>query len=717
LPDTETKTELIRLKSAEKDAYTQYQEVLSKITKEINGISTPKNDQLRAELSQSVSEALDAHYSFERYFKRDLEFAKVKIFGRQEHGKPLSFNLSLPAGLREDLIEVSPSNIVDQVPAILQAPLHAPGYKGEGFLFDEQNKGYFGDDVGDFDRTDPFTLDLWVKLGRVYEDATLINHNQHIRFAGNGYALDLLDNHLRFRLQHSPDNKIDVLTKESLDPEVWHHLTVVYDGLSRADGVVIYLNGQPLDFDVSQDNLTQTLITPPLAFIDDTLYGLAFGKRWQQYTIAGSVLDEVKVFKRNLSPLEVRYIHDTENLRVSEEAYRDYRLQVSPEALISRNMLREAQAAYNVLYSSQPEIMVMQDNPLAADFHVKQRGVYTNPGEAVEGKAFDQIFAFAETLPDNRLGLTQWLFDPQNPLTSRVQVNRLWQSVFGRGLVETAEDFGTQGAKPTHPELLDWLAAEFIDSGWDQKAILKQMVMSSTYQQASMISAVKKDKDPYNHYLSRGVRQRYSAEQIRDSALFAAGLLEQTVGGESVYPYQPEGVWKAVSVNQPVDYPLATDVPLDDHHRRTMYGYVKRASAHPALQVFDFPQRIITVARRRTSNTPLQALVLLNDRQYLEAYAGMAYRALNAREQLSEQLDYLYRLGMRREPSQNEREILTHYYQRALQRFLENHEGATLYLSAGLENFPVPVDNKAEFAALAATARVVMNSPDAYSKH
>ncbi len=232
-----------------------------------------------------------------------------------------------------------------------------------------------------------------------------------------------------------------------------------------------------------------------------------------------------------------------------------------------------------------------------------------------------------------------------------------------------------------------------------------------------MSMKLKKEKDPFNYLLSRGVRLRQSAEVIRDGALFASGLLQDGVGGPSVRPYQPEGVWLAVSVNERVDYPLADQVPLDEHHRRTMYGYVKRAAQHPALQVFDFPQRITTIARRRTSNTPLQALVLLNDQQYLEAYEGMAYRTIEESDDLTDQIDHLYRLALRRDPSTQELSILRDHYNRAFQRFSEDSVRAENYLSAGLVDFPFEEDQLAEFAALASTARIVMNSPDAYTRH
>ena len=717
LPDAQTQAELASLEERIDALAEEYENVLIETNARMVNIGLPDSAQLENEIISALENSLAAHYSFENVYQGDLDFAKIEIYGRQEQGQPMSVSRTMPAGIREDLVQLSPSNIPGQVEAVIQSPILGEGYKGNAFIFDDQNKGYFGGDVGDYDRTDAFSLDFWIRFDDVYDTATVLNHNQHIRFAAMGYTLDVENNHLRFDMQHTPNNKISVISERAVEPGEWSHITVTYDGSSKAEGINLYLNAEPLTVDILYDNLTQTIVSDPLAFIDDTLYGLGFGKRWQQYTLAGSALDEVKVFDRDLSPLEISYLHSEGEIAFDQELYSEFRLMTDSNVLKAKSELSEVAAKHNQLVSWQPEIMVMGNDPFAPAMHVKKRGVYTDPGEEVQGQAFDQIFSYDESLPNNRLGLAQWLFDRDNPLTSRVYANRLWQSIFGRGIVETAEDFGTQGAIPTHPGLLDWLAAELMDSNWDTRHMLKLMVMSDTYRQDSSIDELKKALDPFNHLLSRGVRLRHSAEVIRDNSLAVSGLLDKTVGGASVKPYQPEGVWLAVSVNQPIDYPLPDQVPLDEHHRRTMYGYVKRAAQHPALQVFDFPQRITTVARRRTSNTPLQALVLLNDQQYLEAYEGMAYRALEQSDELSEQIDYLYKLSLRRNPSDQESQILTQHYNRAFQRFSESRDTIDDYLSAGLASFDVDEDQLTQFAALASTARVVMNSPDAYTRH
>ncbi|MCP5144623.1 MAG: DUF1553 domain-containing protein [Gammaproteobacteria bacterium] len=717
LPDAETERRVQSLATLLAAARRQYESVRAEQAERYASVSdTPDRDSVLNAVRAALADSLVAHYPFDEFHEGSLDFAKVTTYGKLGPGKTQATQV-LPAGLQTDKLQLSASAIRGQVPAVVQSPISGAGHKGQAFFFDTQNKGFMGGDVGDYDRTDPFSLDFWVNLHEVYDDATIINHNQHARFSSMGYTLDVEKNHLRFDMVHTPSNLFSVIADEPVPVGQWSHITVTYDGSSTAAGVKLYLNGKPLQVKVLADNLTQTIVAEPFTFIDDTLYGLAFGKRWQQFTIEGSGLDEVKVFNRELSPLEVACLEDEGAATVSADNYAQFRLGIDPTVAQAREALRSADAEHNALVSKLPEIMVMDDSPFAKPMHVKKRGVYSDPGEEVAPQAFSRIFEWRDDLPRNRLGLTQWLFDPANPLTSRVYINRLWQSMFGRGLVETAEDFGTQGSIPTHPQLLDWLAAEFMESGWDIRHMEKLMVMSRTYRQGSDISPEKKEVDPFNLLLSRGVRQRYSMEVIRDNALATGGLLDKTIGGNSVYPYQPPGVWLSVSVNQITMYPEADEVPLSEHHRRTMYNFIKRAAPHPAMQVFDMPQRISTVARRRISNTPLQALVMLNDQQYLEAYEGMAYQAMLHGDDARSQVAHLYAIAMRRKPYERELNILLEQYANSLQRFSGDREKATRYLSAGLQPFDVPDAQLSAFAALASTARVVMNSPDAYSRH
>jgi hypothetical protein len=329
----------------------------------------------------------------------------------------------------------------------------------------------------------------------------------------------------------------------------------------------------------------------------------------------------------------------------------------------------------------------------------------------VQPQGLTRIFPWDESLPKNRIGLARWLFDARHPLTGRVFVNRMWQRAFGRGLVETSEDFGAQGSVPSHADLLDWLTVTFVASGWDVKALQKQLVMSATFRQSSNVDDGLLKKDPRNVLLARFTRVRMPAEMVRDQALAASGLLVRTVGGKSVYPYQPDGIWDGLVSYA---YPAADTVPADSHHRRTLYSFIKRNAPHPAMATFDLPDRGTSVVRRQTSNTPLQALVLLDDPQYAEAYRALAARVLSMSTDQDAQVATVFRLATRRRPSAEELARLRLYYDLQMRRYSEDQRAASDLVRNGVTPAPAAVD-QARLAALTNVTAVVMNTPDAYT--
>jgi hypothetical protein len=279
--------------------------------------------------------------------------------------------------------------------------------------------------------------------------------------------------------------------------------------------------------------------------------------------------------------------------------------------------------------------------------------------------------------------------------------------------VRSAEEFGTQGTAPTHPYLLDWLAAEFVKSGWDIKHMNKLLVMSATFRQSSDITPEQLAADPENTYLCRGVVRRLTAEMIRDNALASSGLLDRTLGGPSVFPYQPDGVWESVNVYQgSMGYPAPESVPRDQH-RRSLYSLIRRGAPVPSMTVFDFPRRHTSQVRRSTSNTPLQALVLLNDPQYVEASRALAQRTLAATNDADEQLIAVFRAAARRAPSDAELATLRSFYAGELGAFSDSAAEADRYLAIGVAPVPDNVD-RAQLAALASAANVALNTPDSY---
>ena len=311
------------------------------------------------------------------------------------------------------------------------------------------------------------------------------------------------------------------------------------------------------------------------------------------------------------------------------------------------------------LLAKTPNSMVMQEMAKPRATYVLDRGEYDQPRQKVEPGTPGCLPPMSSQLPRNRLGLARWLVDPAHPLTARVQVNRLWQMVFGAGIVETSDDFGAQGEAPSHPDLLDHLALDFIEGGWDVKAMLRRLVTSATYRQSSKVPAEALARDPRNRLLARGPRFRLPAEMIRDGALAAGGLLKEQLGGPSVYPYQPPGVWEAVASGRPKEYTAQVykQDKGDNLHRRSLYSFWKRLAPPPALAAFDAPSREACVVRRQRTNTPLQALITLNDPTYLEAARGLAALALRESSD-DDRIVRAFRVVLARRPAAAEVEIL-----------------------------------------------------------
>ena len=362
-----------------------------------------------------------------------------------------------------------------------------------------------------------------------------------------------------------------------------------------------------------------------------------------------------------------------------------------------------------------PVSLVMADMPTERDTFVLIRGEYNKPGDKVVRGTPKVLPPMPEGVPVNRLGLAKWLVAPSHPLMSRVTVNRFWQQLFGRGIVKTAEDFGSQGEFPAHPELLDWMALDFQENGWDVKRLMKQMLMSATYRQSSKVNAEMAERDPENTLLAHGPRFRMDAELVRDNALAVAGLLSPRIGGKSVKPYQPEGVWEAVAFvgSNTNSYKRDDGEAL---YRRSMYTFWKRTSPPPSLMAFDAPSRENCVARRARTNTPLQALVLMNDEQYVEAARQLAKRMLTeGGSQAPERLSYGFRLVTAREPNEHEQAVLGAQLAAQLQHFQANLDSAKKLLAIGA----VPRDESldpAEHASYTLIGNLLLNLDETMTK-
>jgi hypothetical protein len=345
--------------------------------------------------------------------------------------------------------------------------------------------------------------------------------------------------------------------------------------------------------------------------------------------------------------------------------------------------------------------LVMQER---AGFEVpstlfRERGSFTSPGERVYAAVPSVLGTLEEGQPPNRLGLARWLVSDDNPLTARVAVNRLWDTLFGRGLVATSDDFGSQGQRPSHPALLDWLAVEFVEGGWSQKALLRQIVTSATYRQSSATSPAVLERDPFNELLARGARFRVEAEMVRDIALAASGLLSPRIGGPSVYPLQPDGIW-----NVPYsDFRWETSTG-EDLHRRSLYTFWRRTSPYPSLIAFDAPSRELCTVRRVRTNTPLQALTTLNDPAFVEAARALADRmTAEGGRSPEERISHGHRLCTSRRPGPDDLADLVGFYQREATRFASDGGAARALLATDEE------DGRTERAALTTVASVLLN--------
>ncbi len=433
-----------------------------------------------------------------------------------------------------------------------------------------------------------------------------------------------------------------------------------------------------------------------------------------------SATDESEISEAILSPLPeplvAAILVPAENR--SEEQKKsivDYYRTLSESPVARATATREAAKKTKADFErSIPTVMVMQETPQPRDCFVLVRGQYDKPGEKVTASLPSALPPLPNGAPNNRLGVAKWLVDPSHPLTARVQVNRYWELLFGTGIVKSSENFGMQSQFPSHPELLDWLATEYIRLGWDTKAMLKTILMSATYRQSSNVTPELMSRDPENRLLARGPRFRLQAELVRDNALAISGLLVEKVGGPPVRPYQPEGIWDEINVYGNLrNYKHDKDAGL---YRRSMYTIWKRTSAPPNMLIFDMPGREMCVVRRSRTNTPLQALSLLNEVTYVEASRALAERMLTEGGSTGqERIRFAFQLATARKPTERELHTLLAGLERRNKSFAADPESAKKLLSVG-EKKPNGDLDPLELAAYTITASVILNLDETVTK-
>lgn len=551
--------------------------------------------------------------------------------------------------------------------------------------------------VGNFRRFEPFSVSLWMSTPDVKDRAVVFHRSRAwTDAASRGYQLLIEDGRLSASLIHFwPGNAIRIRTKSQLPIKQWHHVVVTWDGSSRANGLSIYVNGELSDCDVVRDNLYKNIT-------GGGGDNIAIGERFRDRGFTNGLVDEFKVFDRQLTRIEVAQLLDGKSLgdalkRSSaasdiKSLYDYYLATVNAEYRKKLTTLREKRKELNGVADGLSEIMVMREEPTRRETFLLNRGAYDARTEKVIPETPGVLTALPEGAVRNRLGLAKWLTQPEHPLAARVVVNRIWQMVFGQGLVRTPEDFGRQGQPPTHPELLDWLAVDFVDHGWDLKRLLKQIVLSATYRQSSTPSKDSFAKDPQNQLLSWSPTFRLPAEMLRDNALAASGLLVRKIGGAPAKPYEVEVSFKPVKPDNG-----------EGLYRRSLYTYWKRTGPAPVMMTLDASKRDVCRVRRERTSTPLETFVLMNGPQFVEAARVLSEAILKRHnDDHHAALVDLFRTLTGRRPDKTELSILSDLHSQQLDYFAKNSEKAAAYLKTGQQ----VVDAKLDADRLAALSTV-----------
>jgi hypothetical protein len=598
-----------------------------------------------------------------------------------------------------------------------ESPKLVDGRSGSAAELDGEN-GFTFPGVGHFKRTDPFTLSLWIRAPEHTARQVVVHHSKApADAASRGYELLLEDGRVSFGLHYQwPAGSVKVTTKHAIPRNEWVHVTATYDGSSKAAGARIYVNGELAAADVIRDGLYKDIA------YDNGEPDLAIGYRFRDSGFKGGQVDEFRVFDRAITSLEALQLAGKPGLFESwakpvsqlssgdrEGLYEYYLAAVDAprrEKMLALKAVRQKQSA---LVNSIAEVMVMQELPQPKPAFVLQRGAYDARGAAVTANTPAALPPFPPDFPRNRLGLARWLLDPEHPLLARVTVNRFWQIMFGRGLVETSDNFGMQGATPSHPELLDWLARRFIASGWNVKETLKTIAMSGAYRQSSKASPELLARDPQNHFLARGPARRLTAEMLRDQALATSGLLVEKIGGPSVKPYQPAGLWEEIAMGKP-KYEQSKGEGL---YRRSLYTFWKRTVPPPTMITFDAGERNVCAASRQSTSTPLQALAMLNDVQVVEAARFIGQRMLKEGGTLrDEQLRWVFRLVTSRDASDREIGVLAELFEEQREIYSIDCLGAEEIRAVGEAKAEDAIP-PADLAAATVLAKALLNFDEA----
>ncbi len=597
------------------------------------------------------------------------------------------------------------------------------GKFGNGVTFNSGYDQIYLTNYGNFQIDEPFTVSAWIKPATVEKGKSqqIIGNSGDKNKFWRGWEF-IIDDQMQLNaslIHKKPTDLAKITSQQKIKLNEWTHVAFRYKALGSKEDLDLFINGVKQD-DVIRFGKIERTIFPNNNPNNKTGVPLLVGKSYAAFTgnngiFKDGILDEINLFNRALSTLEINFVADPENIPTDQSLIEEHYQLNSAAYKENQTELASLLTEKRELFDTLTEVMVIADMPQARKTHVLNRGAYDQPGEEVLPGTPSKVLAFDASLPKNRLGLAEWMFDKKNPLTARVAVNRYWQLFMGRGLVKTLDDFGSQGALPSHPELLDWLTIRFQESGYDIKALCKLIVSSATYQQSSKFREDLQQVDPENIYLAKASSYRLPAELIRDVALFASGLLHEKVGGKSVKPYQPEGLWIEKGNFSHVLLRYKQDEG-NSLYRKSLYTFIRRTSPPPFMSTFDAPGRDRCTMSREITNTPLQALVLLNDPQFVEAAKVLSER-VQAKEpgNTEQQIILAFRLVTGRTPDAEEINILTSLFDRQKTHYTTHKEEANKLLAVGEATIDPSLD-PIYTAALTMVSSTLLNHDEMYTK-
>lgn len=686
------------------------------VLKVVTPSQTAKLDELKNKVIQAEANLKTAESALASH---QAEWEKTLLSKTDNAPEPQGLLLRFPLDESLDAQSASGTNF----PGTLEddkKPKWIQGKLGKALELTGKEKQFIsaGEPVN-FDTTNSFSYGCWVRQSGKGTGALLAKMDDGD--ALRGFDLLLGDGKLHLHIIQSwPKSALRIVAKSAIPQDAWTHVFATYDGSGKASGAKLYVNGESVPFEITNDNLSGSILNKAT---------LNLGKRSATHPFKGA-LDDMRIYNRVLKPREVAALVEKPILDLAKvpadqraadqkkQLAEHYRDNYAPEWKKAKDALAQAKKAVTDFDKSIPTSMIMGEMAKPRETFMLVRGDYDKKGGKVSAATPAAFAPLPPNAPANRLGLAQWLVSPDQPLTARVTVNRYWQMYFGNGIVKSAENFGSQADWPTHPHLLDWLATEFVRSGWNVKAMQKLIMMSATYRQSSVVTTQALEHDPENLLFTRGPRLRLPAEFIRDQALAMSGLLNPKIGGASVFPYQPPGLWEELMAREDNDSFTAQKYRQSkgaDLYRRSMYTFWKRTSPPSTLGTLDAPDRQTCVVRRQRTNTPLQALLLMNDPTFVEASRKLAERIMTEARDEKQRIKLAFRLAMARAPKSAEADELLKLYRTQLASYQQNPAEASHLLQVGESPANASL-NQAELAAWTIVATTILNLDETITK-